>query len=256
MATISKFYLLDATSPDTGILPGSSNFIRGIGGGIAGQGDATGARTARDATDVHGSSNPDTKSLVTSTADQLSQAWGHRRFISRPLAAHTFAAADGNWTFSYARQESNLNHNQAITCYVYTWRPSVGLITAAGATLTGTEPTVAATEQAESITAAWGAVSVTIIDGDILVFDISTSFIQSMSTSYTEQFSYDGTTEASTTTCASFVTPPSALQLFAGVTSDRTYLQAVSRAAVFCLGDLWVRRGRLWTPRPEILVPA
>jgi len=82
--------------------------------------------------------------------------------------------------------------------------------------VTGTSPTAAATEQTESLTVAWSATSVTILDGDILVFEVSTTFTQGMATAYTDSFSYDGTTEASTTTCASFVTPPAALTLFGG----------------------------------------
>jgi hypothetical protein len=31
--------------------------------------------------------------------------------------------------------------------------------------------------------------------------------------------------------------------------------QAVNRASVYCLGDKWARKGRLWVPRHDILVP-
>ena len=212
MATVAKFYLLDAATPNTGTMP-TGVFIASSDS----TGDATGARTARDATDVAGSSSPDLKSTITAVANTTLQNWGHRRFVSRPLAAQTFASTDGNWTFSYARSESNTNHNQQIVLHAYPWRPSTGLRVSTGlVNVTGTEPTAASTEQTESLTAAWSATSVTILDGDILVFEVSTSFTQGMSTAYTDTFNYDGTTEASTTTCASFVTPPAALTLFGG----------------------------------------
>jgi hypothetical protein len=210
VTTISKFYLLDAASPNGGTLPGSLQAIRVGHSGSASDGDATGARTARDAIDAHGSSNPDIDTTITSLANTITQSWGHRRFVSRPLAAQTIANG-GTWTFSYARSESNTAHNQAIQCTVYVWRPSTGAQVGTGeCSFAGTEPASASTETAESITANW-LTAVTLQDGDVLVFDIATNFVQSMSTSYTESFSYNGTTDASATTCASFVTPPSAL---------------------------------------------
>ena len=236
MATIAKFYLLDATSPNTGTMPSSSPTFES---GNPDTGDATGASTARDATDVAGASNPDVESSITALANQNAQAFGHRRFVSRPLAAHTFASGDGSWTFSYARSQSNANHNCRIQCQVYCWRPGTGArVGGSGqgpsAFITGATLAVTA-ETADSATANWGTTSVTIQDGDILVFDVIDSFTQSMSTAYTSQFAYDGTTEASTTTCASFVTPPAALTLFTAVTTTPPLATvvdfAVARAA-------------------------
>jgi hypothetical protein len=225
VATIAKFYALDALSPNTGTMP---TFSPAQSSGFTVTGDAAGAATARDATDVAGTSNPDIESQITSNADSTQQAWGHRRFVSRPLAAHTFAAADGNWTFSYARSESNLLHNQAIGAIVYCWRPSSGAqVGTWSVSFTGTEPASASTETAESLTAA-GVNTSTIIDGDILVFDVWTAFIQGMNTAYTDQFAYNGTTEASTTTCATFVTPPAALTLFAGGATTNKALTATA----------------------------
>jgi hypothetical protein len=217
---------LDATTPNTGIMPGAGNaFV----GSADINGDAAGARTARDATDVAGTSNPDIESVVTANADLLQQLWGHRRFVSRPLAARTFAAADGNWTFSYARSESNLLHNQAIQCTGYWWRPSTGAQVGSGQVLLiGTEPTVAATEQAQSVTATSNTQA--ILDGDIMVFEVSTNFTQGMNVAYTEQFAYNGTTEASVTTCASFVTPPSALTLFGAAAAEIPFVHMARQA--------------------------
>lgn len=215
MATISKFYLLDATSPNTGTMPSGVLLISPTGT-TATTGDAAGSTTARDATDVAGTSNPDIETTITSNADTLVQNWGLRRFVSRPLAAQTLTAGD-TWTFSYARQESNLNHNQSTTVTVYVWRPSSGLRIGGGSntgvSVSGGEPTVAATVQAQSTTQVWNS-SITLVDGDILVFDVTATFQQSMATAYTDSFEYNGTTEASITTCASFVSPPAALTLF------------------------------------------
>jgi hypothetical protein len=225
MTVISKFYLLEAATPNTGTMP--SGFISTI------VGSATGALTIRDATDTHGSSNPDIESTITANANQTTQRWGHRLFVSRPLAAHTFAAADGNWTFSYARSESNTSHNMSMQCTVVAVDPATGLRRGAGSQsvlLSGTEPSSASTEEAEAITGAWGANPLTISDGDILFFEVTSVFTQGMSSAYTDQFAYDGTTEASTTTCASFVTPPAALTLFtaAAATSDTALFERAS----------------------------
>ena len=269
MATISKFYLLDAATPNTGTMRSDSPTVE-FGG--ADTGDATGASTARDATDVAGTSQITT--TITANADLTAQVWGHRRFVSRPLAAHTFAPADGNWTLSAAFAESNLNHNAAVTCFGYIWRPGSGARVGSGNGLSSpgavdgffvflSEPTVAATEQAKTSTAAWNKTAgTTIQDGDILVFDFLVQFTQGTAKNYTDSFSYNGTTEASATSCASFVTPPAALTLFtaAAATARPTQTvvrQAVQRAATRC----WARRPqssiivpRLWTPESDLAV--
>src|SRR5262249_25749986 len=133
---------------------------------------------------------PDIESSITSNANTSAQGWGHRRFVSRPLAAQSIPFTTTNWTFSYARSESNLNHNQSVCVCIYAWRPSTGAqVGTFGANqdvvLQGTEPTSASTEQAESVTGA-GAANVTIQDGDILVFDVATNFTQVMATAYTD----------------------------------------------------------------------
>lgn len=214
MATIAKFYLLDATTPNTGTMPGAGT---AFAAGQAADGEAAGARTARDATSTPGTSNPDIESLVTAAANTLAQAWGHRRFVSRPLAARTFTDTDGNWTLSWARSLSNTNHNNKINAYVYGWRPSSGLRVGTGFLYgIGTVPGTTG-QLAESFTVAWGSSSpLTILDGDILVFEISSTFPQLMAVAYTDSFAYNGTTEASTTTCASFLAPPAPLTLFGG----------------------------------------
>jgi hypothetical protein len=207
---ISRFYLLDAASPNTGTMPSASPAWT-LGTPITG--DATGATIARDATDTPGISNPDLESSITSAADLNAQCWGHRRFVSRPLANQILPT--GGWHFSYARSESSLNHHQRIVCSIYAWRPATGLQVGSQSNHpTGAEPTIAATEQAESVSMSFNLLAgLAIQDEDILVFDIASQFTQDMAISYTEQFAYDGTTDADTVSCASFVDPPAALLL-------------------------------------------
>ncbi len=214
MATISKFYLHDAATPNTGTMPGAGNAFIVVGASGDTTGDATGARTARAANDTIGVL--ETSSLITANADTTGQSWGHRRFVSAPLAAVTFAAADGNWTLSDASVESNANHNGTIDLVIYLWRPGTGA--RLGTISVHPTHTVTTTKTARTATAAWSGTQA-ILDGDILVFEISDEFIQSMGTAYTSNFYYDGTTEASTTSCASFVTPPAALTLFTAAAS-------------------------------------
>lgn len=219
MATISKFYLLDAATPNTGTFPSNSpDTLAALGTHVT---DAAGASTARDATDVKGTSNPDIESTFTSGADVLAnRKAGHRRFVSRPLAAQTFAAADGNWSFSLAWFESNTNHTSgtgSVRCVGYGWSPSGGVRVGSGTQwvqVTAVTTGGATTETAYTATANPWATSLTISDGDVLVFDVYSIYTQGMSVAYTESFCYNGTTEASTTTCATFVAPPVPVTLY------------------------------------------
>lgn len=262
MATISKFYLHDAASPVAGTLPATSPAA--ISGATV-TGDATGAATPRLANDIIGVANPDTKDTVTALANATLQTWGHRRYVSAPLAAHAFTAAEGNWTFSFAVTQSNTNHNATIKVIVYMWDPVLGVRVGSGTQFVSITPTTftGTTQTAKTGTAALGA-SVTTTDGNVLIFDVYTTFTQGMSVAYTENFSYDGTVEASTTTCASFVTPPVALTLQAPPPSfgeghelrgDPKSLQvlgqAVKRSAYYCLGEKWAKRGKLWIPAAD-----
>lgn len=217
MATISKFYLLDAATPNTGTMPSGALMPPNAHSG-AGT-DASGAETARDATDVPGSSNPDIDATATAAANTNSQVLELRRFVSRPLAAQTLTGAAGNWTWSYARGESNTNHNGQLHLQIYGWRPSTGAQVGTGAVAITGAAMAATAETADSKTSTMFP-DLTLLDGDILVFEVGDVFGQSMGTAYTTFFSYDGVTEASTTTCASFVTPPSALTLFTPVTQQ------------------------------------
>lgn len=210
MPTISKFYLLDAATPNSGTMPTGAFIVANDA-----TGDATGARTARDATDTPGASQ--VAVTFTANADQTNQGWGWRRFVSRPLAAQTIDMNTA-WTHSYASSESNLNHNQKVELNIYCWRPSTGAQVGAGTQqVQGANITVANTQTANSTsTVIITGGTQAILDGDILVFEIWDNFVQSMSTAYTSTYDYNGTTEASTTSCASFVSPPAAITLQGG----------------------------------------
>lgn len=219
MAT--KFYLHDAATPNTGTMPSTSPSA--WDGGPTGAGsEASGASTARDATTTIGVANPDTESSITAAATSVLQRLGHRRFVTRPLAAQNVSTGSLTWTFSYARSESNTNHNGDIVLGVYAWRPGSGaqvgslIVSITGAVMAATA------ETADSKTAIENG-AVTVQDGDILVFDVMSKFTQGMNTAYTDQFAYDGTTEASTTTCASFIICPTTLSFFTG---GSTYTKA------------------------------
>ncbi len=223
MATQQKFYLMDTTTTNTGTMP--SNSPTTIAGGVLGTGsEAAGASTARATSAAAGTSNPDIESLCTAQASSaIVQRLGHRRFVTPPIAATTFAGADGNWTWSFARLESNTNHNATsgapFQATGYLWRPGTGARVGT-VQLNWTSTFLAATTQtANSVTATWSGTQA-IVDGDIVVFDIWTLFQQSMATAYTDSFCYDGTTEASTTTCASFVNAPAALTLYTPVSAS------------------------------------
>lgn len=235
MATIAKFYLLQATSPNAGTMPSNSPAAvaaPGLGGTVTG--DASGAATARDATDTVGTNIPDVDTLITANANTSFQLWGHRRFVSRPLAAVTFSSGVGSWTFSAAAAESNAAHNASFTVCIYGWRPSTGAQVGTAGILALPEP---GTTETALNNAASTLLDATLLDGDVLVFDVFSQFTQSMATAYTDSFSYSGGVEGSTTNNAAFIAPPSPLTLFTGAAAPAspprpTFVgQAVARAA-------------------------
>jgi hypothetical protein len=208
MTALAKFYLHDATSPNQGLMPTFSpaNF----GGGKVGAGtEATGATTARDASALIGTAQA--TGTCTAAATTTAQRLGLRRFVTPPLAPFTFTVAMGNWTYSIASFESNAAHNGKATGVAYFWRPATG--TQVGTDTMFFVPAEPGTTQTpQSVTATWG-VTTTITNGDIIVLDIYDEFTQGGAVARTFTFCYDGTTEASTTSNASFLSSPVALTL-------------------------------------------
>ncbi len=263
MATQQKFYLRDTTTTNTGTMP--SNSPTTIAGGVLGTGsEAAGASTARATSAAAGTANPDTESLCTAQASSaVAQRLGHRRFVTPPLAAVTFAGTDGNWTWSFACFESNTNHNGTsgapFNANAYLWRPSSGA--RVGTTqINFTAPNLASTtEVAQTDTGTWSGTQA-IIDGDIIVFDVYTAFQQSMATAYTDSYCYNGTTESSTTTNAAFLNAPAALTLFEGARVPRSSAVNIQDPAVLMEGMARDKRNHLWLPkrklwRPRIVIP-
>lgn len=249
MATIQKFYFLDATSPNTGTMP--SNSPAAILG-VTVTGDAAGASTARDTSATPGTANPDTESSITATADTNPQLWGHRRWVSRPLAARgVFTTGEGFWTWSCAWTESNAAHNCRPNVVMYVWRPSTGAqVGTQTVSIQLAEPGTTQTALNATALVQDGLDPQPVANGDILVFDVSSGFTQSMSVAYTDQGAYNGTTEASTTTCASFVNAPIALTL--GGYQPRNAGVNLQDPGVLMekLRNVWrPRRPKLWKPK-------
>lgn len=218
-------------------------------GGTAVTGDAAGARTARSANDVLGTANPDIESTFTAVANTNAQSWGHRRFVSAPLATQTIQFS-ATWQANVAASESNVAHNQNLTLIAYAWRPSTGAVvgTASQSLIATIGESAGSTESVIGIGSGSGA-DVDIKDGDIIVFDITSPFTQSMAVAYTEQFAYDGTTELSATTSASLISTPSAITLFTPRAKQSSVVkQAVNRSSVWVKGHSGIVVPRLWTP--------
>ena len=154
--------------------------------------------TNRDASTVIGSGH--TSGVYTTGANTNAQNFTWRRFVSPLLAAGTYTNL--NFTHSCARAESNLNSNFLLRCAIGTWNGTT--YTAWHSDDTLSENTSAGTQQTFSETSS--NVTLTVADGDVLVIEVGRqTSSQGMGTAYTNTYYYDGTTEASTTNCASFV---------------------------------------------------
>lgn len=129
------------------------------------------------------------------------------RWVSAPIAAQTIAAAQ-SVNLSAAWAESNATSDFIPAVSVCVWRPStgakVGTIFDNVDTALTTEP--GTTQTAIVVSNGGSSSSVTAQDGDILVVEAWRKLnAQTMATAYTNTFFFDGTTEASATSCASFL---------------------------------------------------
>lgn len=156
---------------------------------------------------------------VTSTATVSQQNLYLTKFVSQPLAASgTLSTTANGYTLSFAAKEANANANFPVTtsgtAYVcmYVWRPSTGAIVGMvlnGASA-GTVSEASIVENALSYTFTGAAIAYQA--GDVLVFEVIAQVTQASATAYTNNFYYDGTTEASGTNCASFLSCPDTLR--------------------------------------------
>jgi hypothetical protein len=202
---VTKFYLHDATTTDTGTLPGSTDLDTGATPDVT----ATNASTNRSMDATIGASQV---SVAITTLAQISPsqtAW-FRRFCSAPLAAQTLGQQQVAYHAGYS--ESNTNTNLFPAFGVYVWRPSTGAIvgtyyavdTSASLTEAGTSESALGMNSLTSDTT-----SQTVLDGDILVCETWRSRrAQGMTTAYTNTFFYDGTTVDSTSSNAAYLELP------------------------------------------------
>ena len=212
-----KFYFHDATTTDTGTLP--STKLSGQTANVT----ATGASTNRAMTTSTGALQA--SAALTTLAQTTAQRNWFRRYVSAPLAAQTIAAGttSDSWLLALAGSESSTNSAPTFTCYLGVWRPSTGALVGTIKDLTangisGLGVTTVA-EQWLGPTASTDigtTTAVTTQDGDILVIEIWAVNIQAMATAYTNTLFYDGTTETSTTSAASYLQTPTAGVTFSG----------------------------------------
>lgn len=208
MPSISKFYLHDAATADTGTLPGSSAIS------ATAPTTTSGAVSTDRAMDGVIGSLQTSDTLNTSASTSLQKA-RRLKWVSSPLAAQTISAQ--NWTFRIAGSETNTNSNMFFALVIAVWRPSTGALVGRiydgpnlGAQL-GTEP--GTSETAEAVMTVSGS-AITVQAGDILVVEVWTYFTQSMATQYSHTIYYDGGTEGSATDQAAYVAPTTAISMF------------------------------------------
>lgn len=206
MATISKFYLHRGTANPPGTFPGSSAL-----GGTPTE-TASGASTLRwqDGTI---STVAQTSAVTTTDGTANAQTAWHTRHVSAPLAAQTISAQ--TITYSLAAAEANAASNFNPSIYIGLWRPStgalVGTILAVG-TITATEPGTTQTAVSGTGTSTQQIAAA----GDVIIIETwRKSVAPGSATARTNTTYYDGTTEASSTNVASFVSFTNALTLLA-----------------------------------------
>ena len=203
MPTITKFYWHDSSLLLDGTLPGSSS-LSAVTPSVAATGDSTNRL-------MDGNIGKSQVGISINTLAQTTAQTGwFRRFCSEPLAAQTLAS--GTWTISFAALESNANSNMLVFFRLYVWRPSTGatVATLISASTNSAEP---GTTQTALTTTGSQASGQAIVNGDILVTEIWSSTTQGKASVFSNEVFYDGTTEASTSSCASFITAPAAITL-------------------------------------------
>lgn len=191
--SISKFYFHDATTGDTGTLPSSQVYTQSV---IS---TRTGANTNRSADATIGTSE-------VSCGIGVQHAKGYefmRRFVSAPLAAQSFS---GTVTYEGCFSQNYASAGPVGSVGVSIWRPSTGskvsefaypIYASLGSFSTSKEWLVPQLSQDAS-----GSSS----SGDILVFEVFAANDAETTPDYSANFYFDGTTESSTTSAASFIT--------------------------------------------------
>lgn len=192
----TKLYLHDAVaSLGTGTLPGSATVsastptVTGLG-----------ATTNRSMDLVIGGGQASLE--VSTSATKATQTDWIAKFVSRPLASQTIAAQVIR--VSYAGSESNTNSNYNGGACLAVWRPSTGAlvgrifdVTTAHSSQDPSQPGNTSENSSFMTFAASQTSAVTAAAGDVLVLEVWNNQAQSMATSYTNTFFYDGSAEMS-----------------------------------------------------------
>lgn len=208
MATIQKFYLHDATTTDTGTLPGASSLY-----GLANTQIVSGASVNRTMDANVGIAQVAVGPATSpNNAGATSHQWW-RRFLSAPLAAQTIASA--GWTFAGAATDSLApdTDNPDFDCALFVWRPSTGAQVGQvfGSGLGNVWVTA---ETGESGTPVGGA-DVTCQNGDILVLEVLCDTAGNGTANNT--IFYDGTTDPANgvaiSSAASFLLAPAPITM-------------------------------------------
>lgn len=200
MAT--KFYFHRATTGVTGTLP-ATNVVLGASGNAATwtpgvtNGTATTPLLTNRVMDPTISTVAQTSLAYATGAVTTNQKQPLLRFISPPIQAQTFAA-------QLLQIYGGISCSNTASVFSYTfilgiWRPSTGA--AIGAIYNGvgaSNTTAATTSEANQGFAGVSSVVQTSLAGDVLVLEIwRTHIVQTMGTSYTNTYFYDGQTEQS-----------------------------------------------------------
>lgn len=216
-----KFYLHDATTAVAGTLPSTKI------GTSASVGTVAGSATNRVMDATIGVLQ--TSAALTTVAGTSAQQTWFRRWVSDPVAAQTFGATAA-YTASWASSQSSTNSNFNEEWIVAIWRPGTGAIVGRitdNATVFETASAAGGTTQtARTATAPIANLTdVVALDGDIIVVEHwRDERVQSMATAYTNTVFYDGTTEASTTTCASFIDFGADIPMFSAAAAQVPYV--------------------------------
>lgn len=147
--------------------------------------------------------------LTQSSANQTAaQTAKFGRFYSPPFAADYTYNHPTNSTdaikFYMADYESNLSANHCIQqCYIFVWRPSTGAVVGVIQPVVVLAPGSKEPSSTNSIQATLGeyfqtAGSISILAGDILIFEPFSTYSQAAATAYTVRFYYGGATEITT----------------------------------------------------------
>lgn len=128
------------------------------------------------------------------------------RFFSAPFEedyTYTHPTTSGSAIkYFLADYESNLSANHCVEqCYVYVWRPSTGAVVGVVQPVSVLAPGSKEPNAASSIRSTLGSYfsstpgTISILAGDILIFEPFSTYTKSSSTSYTTRFYYAGQTE-------------------------------------------------------------